>query len=92
MCCFLNCFVIRSSHTRCLLREGSKSVHSVFEHVALVVLLGLAAVAVNAGFTTAQIRAKNQGPSCSRFGPVCPKMNRLQQCLAKAGGCVGLDW
>lgn len=52
-CCFSNCFVIRSSHMRCPLHEGSKSVHSVFEHVAVVVLLGLAAMVVNAGFTTA---------------------------------------
>lgn len=38
---------------RCPLHKGSKSIHSVFEHVAVVVLLGLAAMAVNTGFTSA---------------------------------------
>lgn len=56
--CFSNCFVIKSSHTRCPLCEGSKSVHSAFEHVAVDVLLGLAAMAVNAGLPLAKLRQK----------------------------------
>lgn len=46
---------------RCPLHEGSKSVHSVFEHVAAVVLLGLAAMAVNAVFLPLPKLGQNPG-------------------------------